>query len=263
MWAISAGSGDPVVFVHGAFCDYRFWEGQIETIGRSSRAIAVSLGGFHPGPALAAGEFSAERHVAELTAFIISLGVPVHLVGHSRGGRIALNAAATLNGAIRSLVLIEPGGEMDRNFLLSQPPAQTKPSAGPDVREQAMQLIQSGRREDGMRLYIDSGHGEGRWDRLPPAIQRILLANAETIAGMVRDRSSPLAEAPARKISCPTLLVDGSDSPPMFSRVLDALESYLPNWQRHRVSGADHFFPWERPAELNHLLLEWLRAPQS
>jgi pimeloyl-ACP methyl ester carboxylesterase len=114
-----------------------------------------------------------------------------------------------------------------------------------------------------MRLYIDSGHGEGRWERLPPAIKRILLSNAETISGMVRDRSSPLAEAPARKVSCPTLLVDGSDSPPMFSRVLDALETYLPNRQRRRVSGADHFFPWERPAELNHVLLEWLRAPQS
>jgi pimeloyl-ACP methyl ester carboxylesterase len=29
--------------------------------------------------------------------------VPVHLVGHSRGGRIALNVAANLTGAVRSL----------------------------------------------------------------------------------------------------------------------------------------------------------------
>jgi pimeloyl-ACP methyl ester carboxylesterase len=261
MWTISAGSGDPVVFVHGAFCDYRFWEGQIETVGRSLRAIAVSLSGFHPGPPLPDSEFSAERHVAELTAFITGLGVPVHLVGHSRGGRIALNVAANLNNAVRSLVLIEPGGEMDRNFLLLQPQTQAKPPAATDTRERAMVLIQSGRREDGMRLYIDSGHGDGRWDRLPPAIKRILLANAVTISGMVRDRSSPLAEAPARKISCPTLLIEGSDSPPIFSRVLDALETYVPNWRRHRVSGADHFLPWERPRELNQLLLEWLRAP--
>jgi pimeloyl-ACP methyl ester carboxylesterase len=263
MWSISAGSGDPVVFVHGAFCDYRFWEGQIETVGRWWRATAVSLGGFHPGPELAPSEFSAERQVAELTAFIVSFGVPVHLVGHSRGGRIALNVAANRNSAVRSLVLIEPGGEMERNFLLPQPQAQTRPPAGPDTREQAMQLIQSGRREDGMRLYIDSGHGEGRWDRLPPEVKRILLLNAETISGMVRDRSSPLAEAPARKISCPTLLIDGSDSPPIFSRVLDALETYLPNCKRHRVAHADHFLPWERPAQVNDLLLEWLRAPPS
>jgi pimeloyl-ACP methyl ester carboxylesterase len=261
MWTISAGSGDPVVFVHGAFCDYRFWEGQIEAVGRSLRATAVSLSGFHPGPPLAASDFSAERHVGELTAFIASFGVPVHLVGHSRGGRIALNVAAHLNNAVRSLVLIEPGGEMDRNFLLPQPQAQAKPPAATDTRERAMVLIQSGRREDGMRLYIDSGHGDGRWDRLPPAIKRILLANAETISGMVRDRSSPLAETPARKISCPTLLIEGSDSPPIFSRVLDALEAYLPKRKRRRVDGADHFLPWERPSEVNHLLLEWLRAP--
>ena len=263
MWNISAGTGDPVVFVHGAFCDYRFWEGQIETVGRSLRAIAVSLSGFHPGPALAADEFSAERHVAELSAFINSLGVTVHLVGHSRGARVALNVAANLNGAVRSLVLIEPGGEMDRNFLLRQPQAHTKPAPGPDTREQALLLIQSGQREEGMRLYIDSGHGEGRWDRLPPAVKRMLLSNAETISGMVRDRSSPLAAEPARKISCPTLLMAGSDSPPIFSNVLDALETYLPNWKRHRVDGADHFLPWERPREVNQLLLEWLRAQPS
>jgi pimeloyl-ACP methyl ester carboxylesterase len=260
MWNISAGSGDPVVFVHGAFCDYRFWEAQIEAIGRSSRAIAVSLSGYHPGPSLAPEEFSAGRHVAELSAFISSFNMPVHLVGHSRGGRIALNVAAQLN-SVRSLVLIEPGGEMDRNFLLNPPQPAAKPSAGPDTRERAMTLIQSGRREEGMRLYIDSGHGEGRWNRLPPAVKRILLSSAETISGMVRDRSSPLAQAPARKISCPTLLIGGSDSPPMFSRVLDALEAYLPNSRRHQIAQADHFLPWERPAELNQLVLEWVRAP--
>jgi pimeloyl-ACP methyl ester carboxylesterase len=135
MWNISTGAGDPVVFVHGAFCDYRFWEGQIETLGRSCRAIAVSLSGFHPGPLLAPREFSAERHVAELGAFIDGFGMPVHLVGHSRGGRIALNVAANLNSALRSLVLIEPGGEMQPNFLLNQPQAQAKPTAGPDTRE--------------------------------------------------------------------------------------------------------------------------------
>ncbi len=261
MWNISAGVGDPVVFVHGAFCDYRFWEGQIETVGRSLRAIAVSLSGFHPGPPLPDSEFSAERHVAELTAFITGLGVPVHLVGHSRGGRIALNVAAHLNNAVRSLVLIEPGGEVDRNFLLPQPQAQAKPPAATDTRERAMVLIQSGRREDGMRLYIDSGHGGGRWDRLTPEVKRILLSNAETISGMARDRSSPLAEAPARKIACPTLLIEGSDSPPIFSRVLDALETYLAKCRRHRVDGADHFLPWQQPAQVNRLLLEWLRAP--
>ena len=84
---------------------------------------------------------SAERHVAELGAFIGSFGVPVYLVGHSRGGRIALHVAANRNRAVRLAVLIEPGGEMDRNFLLNPPQAQAKPSAGTDIRERAMQLI--------------------------------------------------------------------------------------------------------------------------
>src|SRR5262245_38649636 len=147
MWSISAGTGVPVILVHGAFCDYRYCEPQIEALAPSWRAVSVSLSGYHPGPSLAPDDFSASRHVEELAAFASSVGAPVHLVGHSRGGRIALHAAARTPQAIRSLVLIEPGGEMEPGFLLPAPQA---PAPAPDVRGEALALIENGRAEDGM-----------------------------------------------------------------------------------------------------------------
>src|SRR3954469_23986513 len=161
MFHVTAGSGEPVVFVHGAFCDWRFWEPQLEAIGRTHRAIAVSLSGYHPDAFTESGEFSAERHIRELGAFLASLDAPVHLVGHSRGGRIALHVASRFQPAIRSLVLLEPGGEMEPGFLLPRPAhdpekwtpvfgkdhaqkLEPRPAASIDVRDQALALIKSG-----------------------------------------------------------------------------------------------------------------------
>src|SRR3954463_5631220 len=103
MWHVSAGRGAPVVLVHGALCDWRWWEPQLAAIAAHGQAIAVSLSGFHPTPPLPPEEFSAERHIAELGAFLQRLGAPVHLVGHSRGGRIALHVAAQFPKVVRSL----------------------------------------------------------------------------------------------------------------------------------------------------------------
>jgi hypothetical protein len=36
----------------------------------------------------------------------------------------------------------------------------------------------------------------------------------------------------------PSLLSDGDQSPPLFSRVIERLESVLPNAERRRISGA-------------------------
>jgi pimeloyl-ACP methyl ester carboxylesterase len=260
MWHLSAGSGTPVVFVHGAFCDYRFWEPQIEAVGCEWCAMTLSLSGFHPGPELAPAEFSAERHISELGPFLAAFQQPVHLVGHSRGGRIALNVAARFGQSVRSLVLIEPGGEMAPDFLLPGPGFDAKPPTSADVREEALGWIKAGDSARGLRLYIDAGHGQGRWDRLSSVVQRILLSNASTLAAMLSDRSGALSVSVAGSISCPTLLMAGSNSPPIFGRVLDALQAYLPQAKRHSVANADHFLTWDHTEAVNAALLEWLNS---
>lgn len=260
MWHVSAGHGDTVVFVHGAFCDYRLWEPQTEGIGRAFRAVAVSLAGYHPGPLLAPEELTAERHIAETGLFLETLERPVHLVGHSRGARISLNVAARFGETIRSLVLIEPGGNVAPDFLLTTKQHAPTPSPSVDMRDDVLKLIKSGQREQGMRVYVDSGHGKGRWDRLSSAVRRIMLSNADTIAGMLQDNTGLLTADAARKISCPTLLIAGGASPPIFGRVLDALQTYIPDQCRKSVANADHFLPWDHAGEVNAILLDWLRT---
>jgi pimeloyl-ACP methyl ester carboxylesterase len=88
---VERGSGDPVIFVHDAGVDYRFWSQQVEAFSANYRAITVSLRNYYPEPWAGNGNFSLNQQVADLAEFIRHLNAgPVHLVGHSRGGTVAL-----------------------------------------------------------------------------------------------------------------------------------------------------------------------------
>jgi pimeloyl-ACP methyl ester carboxylesterase len=242
VWNVAAGSGEPIVLIHGAFCDYRYWEPQLETFGHTHRAIAVSLRGYHPDPPPAPESFSADQHVADVGAFLTGFDRPACLVGHSRGGRIAFHVAARFPHAVRSLVLVEPGGEMEPDFL---PPRKTtaggNTTSSLDIRREAQRLIEAGDHEPALRLYIDSGHGSGSWDRSPPIFRRVALSNTGTLAGMLKDRSAPLARTVAASIKVPTLLIGAERSPAIFGQILDVLSDCLSRSSRITIANADHF----------------------
>src|SRR5947209_19225920 len=85
---IEQGTGAPVVFVHGAFSDLRFWEPQRQAIAQQYRFIAYTYRYHGTAPWPDAGQdYSAATHAADLAAFIRELNAgPVHLVTLSYGG---------------------------------------------------------------------------------------------------------------------------------------------------------------------------------
>jgi pimeloyl-ACP methyl ester carboxylesterase len=112
---VENGGGRPLIMVHGALTDYRSWAAQMEPLGRSNRAVAVSLRHYFPerwdGKG---GNFSWKQHVADTIAFINALNAgPVDLIGHSRGGVVAFEIARAQPSLLRSLTLAEPGIILD------------------------------------------------------------------------------------------------------------------------------------------------------
>lgn len=258
MWSVSAGTGQPVVFVHGAFCDARYWQPQLDEISSAFRTIAVSLTGYHPVP-FDAAHFSAERHVAEVAAFLATFDAPVHLVGHSRGGRVALHVAARVPQTIRSLVLVEPGGEIEPGFLLPRPQTEVTPASA-NVRDEVETLVRAGEAERGLRLYIDAGHGAGSFDGLPAVLRDMLISNAVTIVAMVTDRTAPLGAAVAHAVTGPAVLMGGDRSPVIFDRTLESLAAHMVKTERVTLAGLDHFGTFTQPHTFNRTLLQWLKA---
>lgn len=122
------GSGTPLVLVHGSLSDCRYWKSQMAPLGKSFRVLAVCLRRYWPEVWDGVGDgFSIEQHASDVLEFIDSVaGGPAHLVGHSRGGRVALEAALRQPDAVRSLTLADPGlplpgGDDSREAFASVP----------------------------------------------------------------------------------------------------------------------------------------------
>jgi pimeloyl-ACP methyl ester carboxylesterase len=62
----------------------------------------------------------------------------------------------------------------------------------------------------------------------------------------------------AKQITAPTLLSNGERSPRMFHKVIDQLESCLPNHERVEIAGSSHTVPSDNPSAYDQAVLAFL-----
>jgi pimeloyl-ACP methyl ester carboxylesterase len=105
---LEAGSGDPILYIHGA--GGLFWDPLLDALAAGHRVVAPE----HPG----AGDSQGIEHVEDLWDLVLyynelldHLGIDTAtVVGHSFGGMVAAEIAATSPHRVDKLVLIAPIG---------------------------------------------------------------------------------------------------------------------------------------------------------
>ena len=103
---LEAGSGTPLVLLHGVGSAARSWTGQVAALSKDLRVIAWDAPGYGGSSALAAPEPGAEDYATALREFLGALGVDrFHLVGHSLGCIMAARFARRHPGRLVSLTL--------------------------------------------------------------------------------------------------------------------------------------------------------------
>ena len=102
------GSGSPpLVFVHGIGSNGRFWSSQVEHFRRRHRVLAVDLRG-HARSDSPEQAYTIRGFADDVGWVCSELGVELPLViGHSLGGLVALELAATRSAAVAAVVLID------------------------------------------------------------------------------------------------------------------------------------------------------------
>ena len=104
-----AGTGPPIVLVHGFPLDHTMWSAQIAELHARFRVIAPDLRGFG-GSQLAEGDadlgVGMERYAADVMALLdwLEVGEPVVLAGLSMGGYVGWQAALRWPARLRGLV---------------------------------------------------------------------------------------------------------------------------------------------------------------
>ena len=106
---LRAGSGNPLVLVHGYLGGSAQWADQLAAFAATHDVIAPDLPGFGQAAALP-GPTSIPDFAAAIMGFIDRLGVGTFtLLGHSMGGMIAQEIAARHAGRVDALVLYGTG----------------------------------------------------------------------------------------------------------------------------------------------------------
>ncbi len=252
-----AGSGDPLLLIHGTLGDQRSFAAQMEPLGAQWRVMALSMRHCWPGRWEEGGDFTIDRHVADVAGVIAALGAgPVRLLGHSRGGHIAFRVAERHPALVRALVLAEPGGELDESLGA----APRGPGRQASAFAEAAALVAAGDEEAGLRRVAEHTGGPGAWDRRPEARKAVSRANARTLLGQIHEKRAPYSRAAAAAIQAPTLLMGGAQTQPQFTAILDALEGAIPGARRVTIPAATHGLTFEQPEAFNRAVLEFLAS---
>ena len=101
------GTGPPLVLVHGSFCDHRTnWQFVAPEFARHVTVHALARRGRDKTDATEGHSVADEAD--DVAALIEAIDGPVHLLGHSYGALVALEAAPLVRQRIAKLVLYEP-----------------------------------------------------------------------------------------------------------------------------------------------------------
>lgn len=241
-----AGSGEPVVFIHGALIadTFRPLVGEPCLAGRY-RLITYHRRGY-VGSSRGRGPVGFGQHAADCRALLRHLGVErAHVVGHSYGGNTALQLALDAPEVVHSLALLEPGlmvGATAESYRAAQ-----------------LRVVQR-YREAGAEVAVDV-FMRARWPGHRPALDRLLpgsfaQAVADAEAAFEQDIGGldwRFGEAEARRIAQPTLAALGGESEarwPRFGETQRLLLAWLPRADGFVLPGATHFMQVQNPHDL-------------
>ena len=270
MHHIEAGTGELLVLIHGSLCDYRYWRWQMQAFAERFRVVAPSLPGCWPTAldAAAVGKesgatlsnaaystnqtpFSVEQHVQSLLALcdLLSPDRPVHLLGHSRGAQIALEAALKRPERVARLVLADPGFPFSDEH-------QT-----PGVHAAIARRLGDAPLDEVLGEFVDTVNGPGTWRQTVTWFKEMVRANAWTLLPQLADFDRSIDRGTlAQALQCPVLLIGGEFSPPRYGERIAALMQALPQARQVVIPKAAHGMNLANARRFNAEVIEFLQT---
>ncbi len=240
------GEGDPLMILHGLFGFSDNWQTHAKKLAEYYRVILVDLR--NHGRSDWSEEFSYEIMADDVLELCDDLGLEdLILVGHSMGGKVAMQVARKREELLEKLVIVDMG-------IKGYPMHHDHIIAG--MKSVTLETI-SARREAEKQLepYIDS---EG--------IRQFLLKNMYwkekgqlawrmNLPVLEREMPNILSGFEADEIFTPTLFIRGEMSNYILDEDIPSLESQFPDMELITVENAGHWVHAEAPNEFLEALL--------
>lgn len=248
-----------LLLLHSSGATHRQWRHLIAQLDRRWRILAPDLFGYGETPMPERASLPQRSIVQDeldlLGLLLQQVDGPVHLVGHSYGGAVALELALAQPGRIASLAVYEPV----MFSLLRDSRQQAAWHEIAQVAQRQIDLVAAGELRAAASHFIGYWTVPGAFEAMPEAMQSAVAASMPKVAAefreVLRQRDRPQDFS---DLIMPVLLLCGSDTTVAARGVVAELRHLLPNPRFVEVPGAVHMAPLHQPDLVNPLLVDFL-----
>jgi pimeloyl-ACP methyl ester carboxylesterase len=244
------GSGTPVLLLHSSGLSHQQWRRLRDLLEPSHRVLApdfIGYGASAPWTGADDFEYPADVQVAE--AIAAREERPVHVVGHSYGGFIALKVAVGHKVRIASVSVFDPVAFGVLYSANDREGIADVERADADGRFFAPELAGTAQWAE---RFVDYWGGAGYWARLPEPQRQAFLSSGrkmfEEVRSLTKDRTTVAEYA---TITAPTLVLTGTASPAAGQRTAAVLARGLPHAHLLEIAGAGHMGPLTHSGPVN------------
>jgi pimeloyl-ACP methyl ester carboxylesterase len=244
-----AGSGVPLLFIHGWPHNRTLWAGQMSGLPTQARLIAPDLRGY--GGSTVTGPWTIDQYADDLAALLAARGVDRAVVcGLSMGGYVALAMLRRHRALLRGLILTSTRATAD-----TQETREKRARLIEFVEQHGVEALASKQ----LKAMLGTTTFETR-----PAVRealRELMASAPkdgVIGGLRAMAERPDATELLPTIDFPAMVVGGAEDTFTPPDELRAMAARIPRCRFELLAGGGHVCAYERPAAFNHVVGEFL-----
>ncbi len=247
-----AGSGPPLILLHGLWGGLNEWEPVIDSLSESHRVIVMDFIGFH-GSAKPGVQYHNALLSQFLAGFIEVMGLTdVTLMGHAMGANTATFTAVHHPENLRALVLIDGAGYRSPDRDLSKPMSEgmirfRRVATGSSLAS-TRGLLE--RRVENKSIVTDSWVQEafGLW-----------VNSARAIGDMMTD-GGDVTDEEMRGIGLPTLVIWGAGDRVFSPDNAERLGADIENTEVHIIDGSGHLPQIEQTDAFLEAVIPFLKS---
>jgi pimeloyl-ACP methyl ester carboxylesterase len=252
------GQGQPVILIPSSVSTNRQWRALAEALKDRYRVLAINLFGYGettPWPGLAEQSLYAQ---AQLVLMVCEeLDSPIHLIGHSFGGSVALKSAMLLEHRVGKLILLEP----NPFYLLEQNGHKQAFLEARNLRDHVKCYGALGEWPKVAERFADYWLGDGAWNTMTEKRQAAFISSLppnfyewDAVMGE-QTTAEELKAIPAR-----TLVVSDVATRLPIREIIEILANACPGWTFQTISGGGHMAPLTHPELVHPIIQEFLDA---
>ncbi len=252
LYCEGAGSGEPVVLVHGGGGDRRYWDGQFNALARSFRVIRYDLRGY--GRSATPEEGRPYRHEDDLAALLDALELAdAHIAGYSLGCQITIDAYTLYPERFRSIMAVGPyvsghsSPAADRLFSAYLACGDVYNTSGAHAAAHSFASIPA---------FLPEKISESASAQLVSICSDYTWWWAHNTDPL--EPVSPPGASNLHAIAVPMLILSAEFDAEVCREVASLLGLHVADTRRVDVSGATHFMLMERPEEVAEVMGQFL-----